>query len=458
MKKNLSLFLVLFLFVFTLSACNNVSENNSSSDNETTSAAIDVNESGVNLDGSIISFANMKIDNPELNLTEDQIEVLKYFDTNYLRVYDYNNFQKYPIAYRQSQVVFLGKVVKVINADDNMFECLFQMERNFLEWGNAQEDENLLIIKGRQQDARLIEGDCIEVSGRFIDVEKYDIDAKSYNIPTVTVNYYTEFFPDGGFYGEKYDLSTISRVAKSMLGNDIKIKKPESGVDFELDELHIPDHLFYLATLDNQSNANFSRFEFYTQFGYVRSSDSSVSKRIYLGISADFKYYILSTYMSDTKMMYLEYYDRDFKKIWGREFTNVDTVPYDYTSNHIYLAADTDFFVIDTATGEDVISPVIVGQKASANAVEDGVILIGTGSKDNIMKVSHEGEIIWKTSVDFNVTACSMLQIVNGNVIVKLRDYSDRSEYKERIVVVDQDGNIAQNFVDEQYIDNPYDD
>jgi hypothetical protein len=77
-------------------------------------------------------------------------------------------------------------------------------------------------------------------------------------------------------------------------------------------------------------------------------------------------------------------------------------------------------YMIDTKTGEDKCPPTMVGEKISLDIVSDGVILIGPGNKDNVMKTDYEGKIIWKSSIDFEVKACDLFQIVNGNVVASL--------------------------------------
>jgi len=411
------------------------------------------NGTGVEVESSIISWANMKIDNPDLNLTEDQIEVLKYFDTDYFRVSDYDNLQRYPSVYENAQIVFPCKVTKTIRSDNDSYELLVSMIGH-----DGSDDENLIIISGKQQEPRLIEGDFISVYGRYQWIKQYDIDGTSLTKPTVTVNKINEYFYATNSEAPRYSFETINTVAKAIFGTDIKLKEEKADVDYAFGEMYIPQDHYFLITPNNQSNANFSSFEITSVYPMVRRTpDPNTETMKEFHVSADFEHYIVSTFEQSTKMLYLEYYDRNFEKIWGNEYSNVDTIPYDYTANEIYLVVDNDLHIIDTKTGEDKQDTIMVGEKVKVIMTDDGAILIGKGNKDNVMKVDGTGKTIWKTSVDIEVTDCPMIQIVNGNIVASLASYNIDSEDnsfqsgKSKLVAIDKDGKIIQEFFDWEY-------
>lgn len=207
-----------------------------------------------------------------------------------------------------------------------------------------------------------------------------------------------------------------------------------------------------MVTPDNQSNANFSRFEFSRHNGFIRDANSTEDVERTLLVSADFQHYIVSIFDRNLNLTYLEYYNRDFQKLWSREFKDVDTISLDYTSKNIYLVANNDLYIMDTETGEDQIDPVLVGEKVKISVAKDGIIMIGTGNKDNIMKTDFEGNIIWKVSADMEVSSCDMIQIVNGTVVAKLdyQNYEPTFEYVSKMVAVDSEGNIVSEFVERQ--------
>lgn len=475
MKKIIALMMVLTI-AFLLASCNSTpvpdnaendsDENTSLSDTTATelSDKTEKNETGVNLDGSIISWANMKMDTPDLNLEEEQLQVIKYFDNDYIWVTKYNNLQKYPAIYRNAQIYFNARVVKILDTNDESYECLVAMdgigmpEEEQRDYGYEQLKE-LLVVSGKHpEDGRIIEGDQLYFYGRYNDVKSYSIDGKDNFYPSISVNYTVEGVYD--YVAPRFSLNDISRVAKAVFGNDIKIKEAVVDVDYELDKIHTPQDLLYIVTPDNQTNANFSQFEFFATWSLIRCADSTENLERNFLVASDFQHYIITVHDHNSNLMYLEYYDRDFKKLWSREFENVDNAVLDYTAKEVYLAADNDLYVINTKDGEDKIPPVMVGEKVKINVVSDGIILIGTGNKDNIMKLDFDGKLVWKTSVDLEVTDCLQIQIINGNVVAEIshEEYSDIgydgsyvSSFVKKIVAVDKDGNVISEFTDLEY-------
>ena len=86
------------------------------------------------------------------------------------------------------------------------------------------------------------------------------------------------------------------------------------------------------------------------------------------------------------------------------------------------------------------------------SAVKDGIILIGTGNKDNIMKVGLDGSVIWKTSADIEVTGCNGIQIVDGNVVAYIYSIGENGMYSvDKLVVVDADGKITTEFTLDEF-------
>lgn len=458
MKKVFSVIVLGILLLFNMTACNtneetsqmessNLSE--STENKEETSSELDKNETGVAVGSSVISWANMEVDQPDLNLTEDQKEVLRYFDSDYFEVYNYESLQKYPEIYRNAQISFAGTVIKMLETDDETYQCLVWMNGYLLDGVDElvqPTNEEFVVVSGKHpDDGRIIEGDWLEFCGRYIDVKSFDIDGKQEYYPYVTVNYTVGYGAVGP--GSRFDFEDIERVAKIIFGENIKIKKPICGEDYELDRLHHAQYCFYLVTPDNQSNANFSRFEFSCNEGMIRDANSTEEEERRFFVSADFQHYIVTVYDRNLDLMYLEYYDRNFQKLWGREIEGIDTVSFDYTSQNIYLVADNDFYVIDTETGEDKIAPVMVGEKVKISVVKDGIIMIGTGNNDNIMKTDFEGNIIWKTSADIEVESCQMIQIIDGTMVADLLGTSSQVDhYVSKMVAVDSEGNIISEF------------
>ena len=179
-KKFLTLLVLGIFLLFSMTACGNEgSHGKASSATETiqkneeassgTEKTTEKNETGVALDGSVISWANMKIDNPDLQLTEDQIEVLKYFDNDYFWITNYDSLQRYPKIYRDAQIYFEGTVIQMLETDDETYQCLVWMNGYLDEKGELIQPENqeLVVVSGKHpEDARVVEGDWLIFYGR----------------------------------------------------------------------------------------------------------------------------------------------------------------------------------------------------------------------------------------------------------------------------------------------------
>ena len=95
------------------------------------------NETGVTVEQASISFANMKLDNDKLHFTDEQKEVLKYFDNDYFKVYSYEDLQRYPDVYKGAQIEIGAVVEKIIKSTDDEYELLVKTTGPFSmeDWG-----------------------------------------------------------------------------------------------------------------------------------------------------------------------------------------------------------------------------------------------------------------------------------------------------------------------------------
>ena len=120
----------------------------------------------------------------------------------------------------------------------------------------------------------------------------------------------------------------------------------------------------------------------------------------YLEFSADFEHYFLFTLDHALEKLTLEYYDKDFSKIWKREFEGTTAAHYDYTKNNIYLSADNSLYIIDLSTGEYTFQPAFIGEKQEIRKMTDGILSVGFTKSDAIMKTDLEGRFGGKYSLD----------------------------------------------------------
>lgn len=401
-------------------------------------------------DDNQLSFSNMKTENDNINVNEDQRAVLQYLNNNYFGVYSSEDLQRYPNIYKNSQVRVDCKIKKIIKSDDNEFICMGvngyegydPVEGTLTDF----EEKDLFVVKSVQLDERLIVEDEIIVYGTCNGVETFDVDGKTYTVPVITAtslyNIATEY---------RYDLNDISKVAKYIFGNDIKITKPDDTQAYGYDAASP----MYIVTLDNQTNANFKEFAMLQNYGYIGYTNHDyqlINKSLY--IAADFEHFIVITYEDSTKKLYIDYYDRAYNKMWGREFDyksgyNMYYTPMDYTSSKLSIILDNELYLIDLKTGEDVIEPVLVGTKVKITMLSDYMVLIGNENKNAIMMVDYKGNIIKKFDADTDMTTIysADTQIVDNRMVIEISGelsdgYYGPSDYLTKYIVLNSQGEI----------------
>lgn len=387
------------------------------------------------------SFNNMKSNNEELE--DMQKQILEYYDNDYFEIYSSDALKKYPQVLKDTKVKTPPLVVKkIIKSTDEEYEVLvsfgYNLESSFEEIDYA--------LKGVQLDERLIEGESIRVYGKYTDTNTYQVDGKSYTVPTI--------MPINIVRGEnnRYDFDTISKVAKYIFGNGIKITEPD---DEEIWEDNDTMYNYYKITLDNQSNANFKSFKMDKNAGYIaynkteNNLSDDVSKT--LRVSSDFEHFIVETRDSKLNKYYIDYFDKSYNKLWSREFdcklTTSSVSTMDYTTEKMAIVVDNDLYLIDLETGENIIEPVIVGTKMKVNMFDDGVILIGNENKDTIMKVDFNGNILYRVNADTSMSISDVYtQIVNDKLVIRIiGDSTDNIQdvkMLEKYIVLNNDGTI----------------
>lgn len=391
-----------------------------------------------------VSFRNMNVEDEKFN--EIQREILNYFDNDYMWFLS-EEAQKYPQVFQGAKVETLAVVVKVLKSTNDEFEILALDcdYRGYMGYGAPDIEgidvNQLRIIKGKQMNERFVNGDKFVFYGKYEDIESRDIDGKNYVIPKLEATNIVKY----EYAIEKHSFKTVKNVAEYIFGKDIKISKNNE------------ENEYYKVTLDNQSNSNFKVFNMRNDIGMItydiegNDLDSNITKRLF--VSADFQHYIVSTHDATTKHVYVEYFGRDLKKIWSREFdynsSKAFMSPVDYTSDKLAAVIDNDLYLIDLKTGENIIEPVIVGEKVKVNMMADGIILIGDNNKDTIMKVDYAGKILFKINAETKMKqiTSATTQIVNGKMVVKLEGDLWSDEYNTdgwgyKYIVLNNDGTL----------------
>ena len=397
------------------------------------------------------SFSNMNSNNE--SLTDIQKEVAHYFDNNYFW-FNSELAQKYPQVYKGAKVVATAAVVKVLKSDDTEFEALLVdcglSGYNYYEDTKIEDipETQLLFVKGKQLDKRLVKNTTMLLYGIYNDVESKKIDGKTYMVSNISAKEIIEYEDNNEYdYTPRSTFESIKKVAEYIFGKDIKVNKPVSKQDYKGEETNN----FYKITLDNQSNSNFKVFNMYNNRGVITYNkihnqlSSNITKNLFL--SADFQHYIVSTYDADLEYVYIDYFGKNYNKIWSREFkyesSKAYSSPMDYTEDKLAFVIDNDLYLIDINTGENLIEPVIVGEKVKVNMMSDGIILIGDNSKDSIMKVDYNGKILFRHNIDMKDIDTAEIQVINGKTIICL-EQEDIHDYIPvyRFIVVNKEGKI----------------
>lgn len=397
-----------------------------------------------------LGLMNVKIRGDGVKLNDTQKLLVEYFDTDYFRA-PYNSLQRYPQVYKGAQINFLCYVTKIIESNDHEYTALVEYDAFETDDGYYQPTGDYAVIKGNQTQTRIIEGDSLVLYGKFDNVNTYTVDGKSYTVPTVLVNRYV-YFSYLDWSEPMFSMEEIRTIARYIFGNDVKVRytknddSPGSDFDYEYFE-----GSYYTAELDNQSNANFTKYRFFAGLGgsvVDCKSEWPVERKI--TFSADFEHFYLQIFDHSLETYTLECYDKNLCKIWSREFDETTTAVLDYTAQHIYLVANGSLYIIDTQTGEDVVDPNFVGAKCDIRKLEDGTLLIASGKSDAVMKTDLEGNVLWTVNLTAEISDPStgaekpIVQLVGGNYVLQYNSgWSPEGNTMETYsVVITPDGNI----------------
>ena len=374
----------------------------------------------------------------ELNDTEKLL--VQYFDSDYQYSVEYNSLQRYPQIYNNVQISFTAKVKKIIETSDETYTALA-----IYGWYSPIDDSstNYVVIKGSQGEARIIEGDYIDVYGKYTSVDSYTIDGASYSVPTILVNRLQFGYSNSG--GEEfkymYSVSDIKKICRYIFGDDITIRELNSDDDWGYNGYMSP----LVCVLDNQANANFSKYVLDQVSGILFQDMNSDNMAHQTGIeidlifSADFEHFYVKKLDTNLDVFTLQCYDRNFNKVWSREFEETTSEVLDYTPDHIYLVANGSMYILDAETGENATEPTYVGAKDDIRKVEDGILLIQEDSKsDAVMKTDLLGKVKWtaNSKADMN---WAEIQIPDENYRIF---YTDSETYTERVLVLSSDGTV----------------
>lgn len=365
-----------------------------------------------------IGLMNIKINKNADNLTDVQQLLIRYFDTDYFNA-PYNSLQRYPQVYNEAQIEFIGYVTKIIESTDDEYTALIEYGAIYNDYDQMKMGtDNFVVIKGKHKESRFIEGDYIYVHGVYDGVETYTVDGKSYTVPMIKTNYFS-FWYAFDVIENVFSQEEIKTISKNLFGDEIKVRYTlnsdllnEGGYDYE------GAKNYYTAELDNQSNANFTKFVLNAYGGKIIDCKTTNTVQREITFSADFEHFYLQIFDKEMNEYTLECYNRNLKKLWGREFEQTTTAQLDYTADHIYLVANGSLYILDAKTGENAVEPKYVGPKMAIRKLEDGILLISEKRSDAVMKTDLTGNVKWTVNLKYDLGNCRM-QINEGNYVIQ---------------------------------------
>lgn len=380
-----------------------------------------------------IGLMNIKINKNDENLTDTQKLLVQYFDMDYFYP-PYNSLQRYPQIYKDAQISFICYVEKIIESTDTDYTILVEYDGfKPYEGGTKYDTGDYAVIKGKHADTRIMEGDSIKVYGVYNGINTYSVDGKSYTVPTVNISRFTYvFYLD--WAEPLYSMEEIRILARHVFGDDVKIRYTQNSdfVDTEGMDYEFYEGSYYTAELDNQSNANFTKYMFYADFGgYIYDLKSQFPIERKITFSADFEHFYLQIFDRSLKVYTLECYNRKLEKIWSREFDQTTTAVLDYTADHIYLVANGYMYIIDASTGEDAVEKKYVGAKSGIRKFEDGILLLSVSRSDAVMKTDLIGNVKWTANLTYDLPdpatggTAPIVQLNDGNYVIQYDAYNN---------------------------------
>ncbi len=413
------------------------------------------NKENNNKNDTNLGLRSIKIDDTSKELTEEQKLVLQYFDDDYVDINNYKFLMRYPQLFKETLVKFSGRVTQVLVSNDTDFEAVVWIGKSpsyYAYWetyrnGTSTSYEeyvnktinNLVYIKGKQQEQRIVKDDWLTIYGRYKSIDTYSsTNAGDNALPTIEYFQSIKHKDDGDYSGkpdgtvDKFDLKFIRKVAKAIFNDAVTVREPneDEAVTTSSSFMNNPT---YICELDNQSDANFSKYFFNRNKGlisdtrnsdgnYVYANEDGSGINRYIEFAPDFEHFFLFKYDTKGKYLNIAYYDKEFKRIWSRDFENTLNATYDFTENNIYLIANQNLYIIDTSTGKDIYEKKYIGNKTGIRKLRDGLLLLedvgGSTSKSNCaMKTDLQGNILWNTEVNFS-DIIDIIQVKSDSIII----------------------------------------
>lgn len=368
------------------------------------------------------------------SIEEQYSDILtKYFDTNYLYLYDYNNLARYPDAYKNIMIGFGGAVEEILEEKDNKYKIL--VNTGISQFGNDQR----IVIEGEYKDHRYVPNeDGIFVRGVYEGNVSYKLKGRNEVLPSVKV---VHDVLDNGPSLCLYSDDELREIAKAFFEMPVTVTDATYNGISQEEEFYIMGLGPHCRVfLDNSTNNRFNEYRLYNSGGGIDVAtewdNPDVKRNIVKTSNKDF---LLVSYTESSKYLEVQLYDKDFKQKWTREFKDVNNFLYDYNNGKISLNIDDELYLINESNGKNIANPIVVPNGNKLKLLSNGdTILITKNSKDFIFYITADGKIKWKSSLSKykgEIDGVPALLIANEKIYISFYD-----EYDYYVAVFDKDG------------------
>ena len=387
------------------------------------------------------------------NLTDDQKELAKFFDSNYFFLSSYDELSRYADTLKNIKVATYCQVKTFLSTDDDNYEVVCNWGNSYdYFWGSDDlELRDSIIIKGEKPESMFAINDSLTIKGKIVGAETRIIEGKNKYLPVIEV---VEIGVNDDWYSEE----TIRKIAKLVFGNNIKVRRPtqEESLKMVTDYYYSFQDSLWLVEFENQSNLNFKVFDIWQSSPHGAISYNALynqgiesdylNKKLY--ITPDLQKYIVFDMSRYDELVYINVYNRDLEKLWSREISNVSNIVWDATDTQLTFVSDNDMYNIDLESGKDIMDPMYVGKKHNVAIVENGYILLSETKNDAVMFIDKNGTI--KNKFDINIemsgngSLSTTLQKLDNNyaILYSYAEVTDRINVTSKYIIIDKNGNL----------------
>jgi len=400
---------------------------------------------------STASFRTKMLSMDSLDLSREEKLVLEYFDNSYTRLTSNIALvtQKYTNLFKNMKLYVEGDVLEIIESDDENYKAIIKLYDD--DYDILEDENHYCVIEGNQQLKRFQKGDHISAYGTFETSELTYYNNEKYTMPKLATDKWIE-------NGAKFSNDEVRMIAKYIFGENIRFDNPK-GCAFNRYCENYP-LMGYLVKLENPKNSNYTMFNIFKGGGFIEVGyctnenfdELCSSTQQYVNVAYDYKHFIILTYETATETVYMEYYDRDFNKIWRKELDkegNIDSSKargyYDYNNKYLTFVMDGYLYLIDLTDGSDVISPVLIGSDHEIVMCKDYILLFGYSKKDYIIKLGYDGKVQKKVDItDSEITSINSnkIQLIDNKIVVMIDGETKENQRVYKVLKLDKDLNF----------------